>query len=378
LPGLRLSATLLLLAVLLWPAAAGAVEPPNDPLFKYQRHLRAIQIPAAWNVSRGEGATVAVLDTGVAYEDRGVHRRAPDLAGTRFVPGWDFVDGDSHPNDDPPPDRPSHGTHIAGIIAQTTGNRTGTASVAPRTTIMPVRVLQRDVTGTARVIARGLRFAADNGADIANLSLAGREGDEVLEDAIAYASSKGVTIVAAAGNGGRSSVGFPAAYPKVIAVGAVNRARRRAYYSNYGRALDIMAPGGDTGTVELGDGSEDGVLQQTLRGSPSRFCYCFMASTSAAAAEVSGVAALLVASGRATRPAEVRSVLLSSARDLGRPGRDRVYGAGLVQAASALGAVEASPGGGGRSWLPWAGLALGAAVLAGAALRMRKRGVAGR
>lgn len=362
---------------------APAVEPPDDPLFKHQWHLQAIQIPRAWAVSRGAGTIVAVLDTGVAYEDRGVYRRAPDLAGTRFARGWDFVDGDAHPNDAAPPDdealpaRQSHGTHIAGIIAQTTGNGIGGAGVAPDATIMPIRVLKPDQRGSPRAIAKGLRFAADHGADVANLSISGRSGDRVLEAAIAYASSRGVTIVAAAGNDGRSSVAFPAAYPRVIAVGAVSRDRTRAYYSNHGKALDLVAAGGD--------GMEDGVLQQTLKDGPSTFCYCFMASTSAAAAQVSGAAALVVASGRASAPAEVGRALLSSAQDLGPPGRDHEYGAGLVQASDGVGAGEASPAprsteprprAPGRPWFVWFGLSMaiaGVASLGGLSLVRRRR-----
>ena len=356
------------------PAAAGAAEPPDDPLFKYQRHLRAIGIPGAWDVTRGEGVTEAVLDTGVAYEDRGRYRRAPDLAGTSFVPGWDFVDGDAHPNDEPRGIRPGHGTHITGIIAQTTGNRLGTAGIAPRARIMPIRVLRPNVTGTARTIAGGLRFAADHGADVANLSLTGSKASPLLEAAIEYARAKGVTVVAAAGNGGRASVGYPAAYPDVIAVGSVNRARRRAYYSNYGSGLDIVAPAGDTEAVDLGDGTEDGVLQQTVRGGPAEFCFCFMASTSAAAAQVSGVAALVIASGRARRPDAVRSALLRSSRDLGRPGRDRVYGAGVIRADRAVKPPPSPSGDDDADWPVYVGAVLAlAAAMAGVALLKRRR-----
>lgn len=395
--GLRLSAALLLVGACCLSGASGtpargasavgppggeAAKPPDDPLFKHQWHLRAIQIPAAWRVSRGKGAVVAVLDTGVAYENRGIHRRAPDLAGTRFVPGWDFVDGDAHPNDEPPLDRQSHGTLIAGIIAQTTGNAIGAAGVAPEASIMPVRVLKRDVTGSARTIARGLRFAADHGADVANLSIAGHSGEKVLEQAVAYAASKGVTVVASAGNGGRAPVSFPAAYPDVIAVGAVRRDRSRAYYSSYGKALDLVAPGGEREVVDgEGGATGDGVLQQTLKGGPSTFCYCFMASTSAAAAQVSGAAALLVASGRATRPAQVRAALTSGARDLGRRGPDAEHGAGLLQISAALQSASDEPaadrdGGSrwGRPWVVWLVLGLvGAAALTGALAR-RSRG----
>lgn len=323
---------------------APVVKPPDDPLFKYQWNLAAIGLPGAWAVSRGAGATVAVLDTGVAYENRGRYRRAPDLAGTRFVAGWDFVANDAHPDDRPAPGaRPSHGTLIAGIIAQSTDNGIGSAGVAPAAAIMPIRVLRPNLTGSARTIAEGLRFAADHGADVANLSLAGVSGARVLKDAIDYAFSKGVTIVAAAGNDGAASVSFPAAYPNVIAVGATGQDRARASYSNYGRALDLVAPAGAGEAVDAGYGPGDGVVAQTLKGSLSDFCECFTASTSAAAAEVSGVAALLVGSRRAATPAAVRQALLSGARDLGAPGWDPEFGAGLVQAWGALAAARALP-----------------------------------
>lgn len=322
-------------------AAPPTVQAPNDPLFKYQWHLRAMQIPAAWAVSRGAGATVAVLDTGVAYEDRGPYRQAPDFAGTRFVAGRDFVSDDAYPNDVPRSgDRRSHGTQMAAIIAQTTNNRLGGAGVASEAAIMPVRVLDPDLSGSARALARGLRFAADHGADVANVSIAGPKRSGVLADAIDYATAKGVTIVAAAGNDGSPSVSWPAAYPKVIAVGAVGRDGKRAPYSNYGEALDLVAPSGAGSDVETGYGPPDGVLAQTLKGGPGIFCFCFTASTSAAAAQVSGVAALLVGSGRATTPTAVRKALLAGARDLGPPGRDLEHGTGLVQAADALTAAR--------------------------------------
>ena len=172
-------------------ASRSAAEPPNDPLFRHQWHLPAIQIPAAWAISRGAGVTVAVLDTGVAYERRGRYRRAPDLAGTRFVTGWDFVDGDRHPDDVPPRDgRRSHGTLMAGLIAQTTGNGLGGAGVAPAAAIMPVRVLRPDLSGSARAIARGLRFAVDHGADVVNMSISGPAPTRALTAAISYAASK--------------------------------------------------------------------------------------------------------------------------------------------------------------------------------------------
>jgi serine protease len=324
--------------------AAAAVRPPDDPLFRYQWNLHAIGIPRAWAVSRGAGAVVAVLDTGIAYETRGPYRRAPDLAGTRFVAGWDFVGNDSHPNDVAPRGgRRSHGTQMAGLIAQTTGNGLGAAGVAPAAALMPIRVLRSDLSGSARDVARGLRFAADHGADVANLSFTGLSERRDVRAAVRYAVAKGVTVVAAAGNEGSPPVSWPAADPRVLAVGAVGRDLTRAPYSNYGPALDLVAPAGAGADVPTGYGPPDGVVAQTLKGGPGTFCLCFTASTSAAAAQVSGVAALLVGSGRATRPAAVRAGLLRSARDLGRAGRDDEYGAGLVQAAAALGVAAARP-----------------------------------
>jgi serine protease len=283
-------------------AHAAATEAPNDPLFKHQWQLRMLQVPRAWSVTRGRGVVVAVLDTGVAYENRGRYRRAPDLAGTRFVAGYDFVDGDAHPDDEPTRLPHTHGTHIAGVIAQTTDNGIGAAGIAPEAAIMPIRVLRPDAGGSAPTIARGLRFAADHGADVANVSIAGALSRRVLADAVAYAASKGVTVVAAAGNDGQGSVSYPAAYPEVLAVGAVSRNGRLTYYSNYGRALDLVAPAGDDTSDESGGRPDHGVIQQTLsgegegstfsRGGRATFCYCFMASTSAAATTPSAVSFL--------------------------------------------------------------------------------------
>lgn len=321
------------------PAAA-----PNDPLFVHQWNLRAIGIPRAWAVTRGAGATVALLDTGVAYRDRGPHRRAPDLAGTRFVAGWDFVDDDPHPDDVAPRDgRRSHGTQMAGLIAQTTGNGIGAAGVAPQAAIMPVRVLEPDLSGSARRLARGVRFAVERGADVISISIVGRSRSSVLDAALDHAAARGVLVVAAAGNDGAPRVGWPAAHPRALAVGAVARDLTRAPYSSYGPGLDLVAPAGAGERVDAGHGPGDGVVAQTLQGGPDSFCYCFTASTSAAAAQVSGVAALLVAAAPGAGAARLRAALLRGARDLGPRGRDDEYGAGLVQATGALAAIGSAP-----------------------------------
>ncbi len=361
------------------PATAGA----DDPLLRHQWHLRAIQAPAAWSISRGAGVTVAVLDTGVAYEDRGPYRRAPELAGARLVAGWDFVDDDAHPDDEPPADgRRSHGTEIATIIAATAGNGIGGAGVAPLAAIMPIRVLRADLAGSPQAIAAGLRFAADHGADVANLSIAGSRPSRRVTAAITYAAARGVTIVAAAGNDGASAVSWPAADPRVLAVGAVDRELRRARYANFGADLDVVAPGGAGAGYDGGYGPSDGVMSQTLKGGRAAFCFCFMASTSAAAAQVSGVAALLLSARRAASPSAVRARLRSTARDLGPAGTDPQYGAGLVQARAALApaGAPARPRGDGSSRPGWGTLALAAAAIAALSallVAVRRRRAAG-
>jgi serine protease len=325
-----------------------SVPAPDDPAFAKQWNLPLIQIPDAWEVSKGKGATVALLDTGVAFEDFDTFERAPDLAGTTFVPGHDFVDGDEHPNDDLNPqasDRPGHGTHSASIIAATTGNGLGSAGVAPEAALMPVRVLDTSGSGTDDQIAAGIVFAADHGAQVVNMSFDSPQDRPMTKAAVAYAASKGVTLIAAVGNTGRPPVGFPAAYPEVIAVGAVRLDKAHASYSSYGAAgdVDLVAPGGDISVDENRDGEPDGILSHSMVYSKTTFGEPTVQGTSAAAPHVSGVAALLVASGLATSPADVRKALVSSALDVGAPGSDARTGAGLVQARAALTAAGAAP-----------------------------------
>ncbi|MGQ9502651.1 MAG: S8 family serine peptidase [Anaerolineae bacterium] len=308
---------------------------PNDPYFDRQWNFQAIQVPQAWDYAGGQGVVVAVIDSGVAYEDFENYRHAPDLANTVFVPGYDFVNNDLHANDDF-----GHGTHVAGTIAQSTNNGRGVAGVAFGATLMPVKVLNARGQGGFDALARGVIFAADQGARVINLSLSGRKSSQLLQDAIQYAADKGVLIVAAAGNSG-GTVEYPAAYNPVIAVGAVDYRLQRARYSNFGSQLDLVAPGGDTRVDANGDGLPDGILQETFQGDPTHFALHNMEGTSMAAPHVAGVAALLFAFNPAATAAQVRQVLEMTARDLGAPGLDENYGYGLVQAAAALAAMGA-------------------------------------
>lgn len=282
------------------------------------------------------------------------YERAPDFAGTGFwvnggevagngvdddgngfvddVGGWDFVNWDGHPNDDE-----GHGTHVAGTVAQTTGNGLGVAGVAFGVTVMPVKVLDSAGTGTLQMVADGIYYAVDNGADVINLSLGASTGAETLRNAVAYAYAHGVTVVAASGNSGAASCDYPAAYDAyVIAVGATQYDEARAPYSNYGSSLDLVAPGGNTLVDLNGDGYGDGVLQNTFGETPGDWAYWFYQGTSMAAPHVSGVAALVLVRNPSLTPDMVRNVLQSTAEDLGAPGRDNTFGWGLVDAEKAL------------------------------------------
>jgi serine protease len=310
---------------------------PNDPYYMYQWHMPLIQAPEAWDRSTGRDVLVAVLDTGAAYEDYEIYRRAPDLGQTRFVQGYDFINNDTHANDDE-----GHGTHVAGTLAQSTDNGAGVAGVAFDALVMPVKVLDARGQGAYDVIAQGIIYAADRGARVINLSASGRGGSQALQEAVNYAANKGVLVVAAAGNSG-AEVEYPAAYANALAVGAIGYDLARVDYSNFGPELDLAAPGGNTDVDRNGDGYPDGVLQQTFRGDVTNFGLYFYEGTSMATPHVSGVAAMLFGLSPQASSGQVRRALENTARDLGVLGRDNEYGYGLVQAANALAAIGGPP-----------------------------------
>ena len=315
---------------------------PNDTYYStIQWNLHdangGVHMPQAWDISKGNGILVAVIDTGIAY--RGFYR-APDLKETCIVDGYDFINNDLYADDDH-----SHGTHVAGTIAQSTNNNLGVAGIAFESCLMPVKVLNSNGSGSYSQIADGIRFAADNGADVINLSLGGSSSSITLLNAIEYAYNNGVVIIAASGNS-NSSVVYPAAYDDyVIAVGATRFDQTRAYYSNYGSSLDVVAPGGDTSVDQNGDGYPDGILQNTFNPNTKRrwdFGYWFFEGTSMASPHVAGIAALLKSSDTGLSPDEIRQAIEMSAKDLGIPGRDNQYGFGLVNAADALAYISGS------------------------------------
>jgi serine protease len=316
-----------------------------------------IRAPEAWSnliadgAPGGTGVTVAVLDTGVAYTDRGRFRRSPDFGRFQFVKGYDFVDHDPYPND-----RNGHGTFVAGVIAEETNNHTGLTGIAYGARIMPVRVLDTEGEGEASTIAEGVRYAVRHGARIINLSLEFSPGvtaadiPELIE-ALRYAHRRGVLVVAAAGNEGHAAIAYPARAPDVLSVGATPDTGCLAAYSNDGSGLTMVAPGGGPDADLPGDPNcnpEDSgrdVYQMTFVGnSVNRFGLPGgYEGTSMATPHVSAVAALVIASGvlgpRPT-PAQITARLRATALKLGGGGDERLYGAGLLDAAAAT-----APGG---------------------------------
>ncbi len=291
----------------------------NDPLLKDQWHMERIGAPRAWDFATGRGVTVAVVDTGIACETHGPFNKGTDLQQTTCVGGWSFVTNTEHANDDQ-----GHGSHVAGTIAQSTNNGLGASGVAFHAALMPVKVLNEDGWGTTADVADGIRWAADHGAHVINLSLGGPRNSKILEDAVKHALAQGSVVVAAAGNSG-GSVGFPGATEGVIGVSASDPDDKLAKFSSRGNGVDIAAPGVN-------------VTQQTICKKGREKCEIFPAynGTSMASPHVAGAAALLVSLG-VTEPSAVEGALKSSARvvdntDSGK----KLFGAGILDAASAV------------------------------------------
>jgi serine protease len=311
-----------------------------------------INVPGAWdNLERagrrgGSGVVVAVLDTGVAYSDRGRFVRSPDLRGDRFARGYDFVDDDPHPNDEN-----GHGTHVASTIAESIDNGVGVTGIAFGSKIMPVRVLDNRGWGDSAEIARAIRFAARRRVHAINLSfefgrrVVARDIPDIL-DALRFARRKGVLVVGASGNAEYGGVAYPARADHVLSVGATTERGCLARYSNYGPTLDLVAPGGGKDAKLAGDPNcqphaprGGDIVQMTMTsdlrtfGLPGSY-----RGTSMAAPHVSGVAALVIASGvigPRPSPDAIEQRLKATARDLGAPGPDDTYGAGLIDATAA-------------------------------------------
>lgn len=355
---------------------------PNDPSFdSRQWNLTALDLPRAWDINGGatSSITVAVLDSGITgvnesfvfptWDGRAIRNVSipfavnPDLQASRLTGARDFVFWSG-----PVLDMDGHGTHVSSTIGEDTNNGVGLAGIAYNAKIMPVKVCASywDVQFAfsaagfrgfaplnvdfcdASAMVQGIRYAADNGANVINLSVGGLHASQTVRDALTYALSKGVFISIAMGNEFEDGnpVGYPAAFAEsldgAMAVGAVGPSLARAYYSSTGSHIEIAAPGGNMRER----GAADGIWQSTISAEDSdpatvifpRFDHYVerpLQGTSMAAPHVAGIAALIISQG-ITRPDAVEALIKATAKDLGSSGRDADYGFGLIQPRRAL------------------------------------------
>ena len=320
----------------------------------------SVNAPAAWEEAiaagapGGSGAIVAVLDTGVAYENYHHFRKAPDLHGGRFIRPYDFVDNDRHANDEN-----GHGTHVTMTIAEATNNGIGLTGLAYGVKIMPLRVLDSEGAGDAIAISRAIRYAARHGAQVINMSLefdtsvTASQIPEIVS-AVRYAHRKNVVMVAASGNEADNAVAYPARTTHVISVGATTQHGCQADYSNGGSGLKLVAPGGGSDAPNTDNPSDQAnchpgvdeppIFQQTFSRDGSIRSFALRGEeyegTSMASPHVAASAALLIASRRLGAHPSANAVeqrLEQTAYDLGQVGYDVRYGYGEVQPAAAIG-----------------------------------------
>lgn len=278
---------------------------PSDPYFVNQWDLQKIATPAAWDITVGsESVIIAVVDTGVDYNH-------PDLSG-RMIAGYDFVNGDADPMDDN-----GHGTCVAGIVAASPENGIGVAGITWWPSVMPIKVASASGYASYYAIAQGITYAANNGARVVNISIAGSSSSSTLTNAVDYATQRGCLVVAASGNNSSATVYYPAACSNALAVGATDAYDQRASYSNYGPALDVMAPGGGYTTTRGGG-------------------YGGFGGTSAATPHAAGVAALVISVNPNLSAADVAAIIAQSADDIGDAGWDQYTGWGRVNAYKAV------------------------------------------
>lgn len=284
---------------------------PNDPYYSLQWNMTAVRAPVAWGANTGgSGPIIAVLDTGVSLNH-------PDLK-ANIIWGWDFVNNDGYADDDH-----GHGTHVAGIAAAAGNNGLGVAGVSWQARLMPVKILDYRGMGYPEDAQAAMHWAVDQGARVLNLSFGTMYASPFLEEAVAYARSRGVVVVAAAGNVGgdsgltKGTTMYPAAYEGVIVVGATDSGDRVTYFSNDGPFLDVTAPGAS--------------ILSTVPGGYNRY-----SGTSMATPHVSGLAGLVWAAHPQLTAAQVATAIMATAKDLGTAGWDPSYGYGLIDAGKAV------------------------------------------
>ncbi len=282
------------------------VEPgavPSDPSYSSAWHLPKIGAPTAWDTTMGSSVTIAILDTGVDLTH-------PDLVG-QLVPGWNFYNNNADTSDPH-----GHGTWVAGTAAATTNNGIGIASVAGQALIMPIRIADANAYAYWSTVAQGVTWAADNGANVANVSYNGVSGSSSVQSAAQYMRNKGGVVIVAAGNSG----GLESISPNdaLLTVSSTNSSDARSSFSSYGNYVDLSAPGEYILTTGVGGG------------------YVRVQGTSFSSPIVSGVAALMMSVNSSLSPAQIDGILESTVDDLGDAGWDTHYGYGRVNAARAV------------------------------------------
>ncbi len=327
------------IALVAVPRPAEGPAPATDPELARQWHLTVIGAPAAWERSTGSGVIVAVLDSGITP--------GPDLTCRRITHEFDAVAREEIAVED----ISGHGTHVAGTIAECSRNGRAGAGVAPDASLLDARILTPSAgggggDGSFEDLAAAIDFAVEHGASVINMSVSSKCepeqpthatgcSNDVVDAAIARAVAQDVVLVAAAGNTTLDLVSYPANHPDVIAVSAVDPSLNSPPYGTTGMDIDLSAPGGANVDGD-GDGEVDHVWQESFDPRTDSWSMSGLYGSSHAAAHVSGVVALLRGAGPTVSAADVRRILVESSCDLGEPGHDPLFGAGLLQADRAV------------------------------------------
>ena len=286
---------------------------PNDTMFSKQYAPQIVKAPEAWDITAGDKSVVlSIVDTGIDLKH-------PDLAG-KILKGYDVVDKDNEPMDGQ-----GHGTHCAGIAAAITNNSEGIAGIAPKCSILPVRVLDDNGSGSNSDVAEGIVWAAEHGANVISMSLGGKQKSNAVEDAVKLAISKNIIVIAAMGNDGQEIKCYPGALPGVVAVGSTDNKDKRSSFSNFGEWISVCAPGSNIlSTFPTYDTS----MGQKNYGSIS--------GTSMATPAVAGLAALIKSKNWGYSITDIRKALERGSDDIGTSGFDKEFGHGRINALNSL------------------------------------------
>jgi thermitase len=287
-------------------------DAPNDPDFAKQYAPQITQAVKGWTITKGNpDVLLAIVDTGIDYKH-------PDLS-AKLAKGYNIIAGN-----DQVTDGHGHGTHCSGIAGALTNNGVGMAGIAPNNKIFGVKVLSDEGQGTTADVCNGIIKAADMGAKVISMSLGGSGGQQAKQDAVNYALSKDVVVVAAMGNDGRETKTFPGACDGVIGVGSTDQADARSSFSNFGSWISVTAPGSKIWSTLPTGGSQMGSN------------YGVASGTSMATPAVSGLAALVRSQFPGLTQAQVKARIESTADDLGPKGFDKEYGHGRINVFKAL------------------------------------------